>query len=364
MFNRIRIPSSRFLALAALAAGSLVPAAAGAQTESKTLAGDKIAIYNIAGRLRVEATTAAQVTVQITRGGRDAKDLKIESGDVRGWQALRILYPSDRIVYRDGERRFSGRTTLTVNDDGTFGDGNQNDRGFFHSGNRVQISNSGSGMEAFADLKVLVPKGQRVALHLAIGEATVSNVDGDISVDVQAARVTTEHTRGRLTLDTGSGGVSVTGAEGEVSLDVGSGGVTVSGVRGPSLRIDAGSGSVRGSDIDVRELVADVGSGGVRFERIKAPRVKLDAGSGGAELDLLADIDDVTIDTGSGGVTIRLPAAVGAEVEIETGSGGIDSDFPVQMNKWERNYLRGKIGDGKGRIRIESGSGNVRLVKA
>jgi lia operon protein LiaG len=67
--------------------------------------------------------------------------------------------------------------------------------------------------------------------------------------------------------------------------------------------------------------------------------------------------------TGSGGVTVTLPGGLNAELDIRTGSGGIDSDFPVQVNRMERNRLRGQIGDGSGSIRISSGSGTVHLRK-
>jgi lia operon protein LiaG len=331
------------------------------QAERRTLSGERVAVYNLAGRVRVQSGSGSQVTVDITRGGADARNLKIESGDVRGWNALRIIYPSDRVVYRD--RGDSYRTTLTVNADGTFGDA-RGDRGFFsRDRDRVEIRSSGSGMDAYADLTISVPKGQRVAVHLGVGEAIVTNVDGDVMVDVAAARVEASQTRGRLSLSTGSGSVTVTDAQGTIDLDTGSGGATVSGVRGESLRMDTGSGSIRVTDIDVREFDADVGSGGMRLLGVKSPRITLDAGSGSVELELLADVDDLRIDTGSGGVTVRIPTVLGAEVEIETGSGGIDTEIPVTMTKWQRDYLRGTIGDGRGRIRIEAGSGRVRLVK-
>jgi hypothetical protein len=347
------------LILTAALLGRAAPAAA--QGEQKTLAGDRVAIFNLVGRLRVQPSTGAQVTVDITRGGADAAQLKIETGELRGQNTLRVVYPSDRIVYRGDERwNSSYRTNLHVNADGTFGMG-ENGR-FWDRGN-VEIRSSGSGLDAYADLTVSVPKGQRIELHLGVGDATITNVEGDIFVDVAAARVEAQHTKGRLTLDTGSGGVTVNDAQGEVSLDTGSGGVNISAVRGTYLRMDTGSGSIRGSDIDVRELDADVGSGGLRLTGVKSPRVTLDAGSGGVELELLADVDDVRIDVGSGGVTLRIPSSLGAEIDVETGSGGIDTEIPVQMTRVERNHLRGTIGDGRGRIRIESGSGRVKLAK-
>ena len=347
------------------AAGSLVAAflctslvaRLDAQTERRSISGDRVAIYNLAGRLRVQPGTGTEVVVEIARGGHDASQLKLATGVIRGAQTLRVIYPSDRIIYADLDRR--SRTTMRVNDDGTFDDDHDSfDRG------RVEIRDSGSGLEAHADLVVSVPKGQHASVHWGVGEATVSNVDGDLHVSVGSGHLTSEHTRGTLSLDTGSGGLTVTDAQGDVRLDTGSGGVTLTGVHGDALDVDAGAGSVHGADVDVKTLKVDVGSGGLRLDRVKAPHVSVDAGSGTTALELLAPVDHLDVDSGSGGVTIRLPASQGAEVDIETGSGGIESDFAVQTTRIERNHMRGRIGDGRGSIKIEAGSGGVRLIKS
>jgi len=348
---------AKLLLVTAFAAG--VAGSVNAQTERRALSGDRIAIYNLAGRLRVQAGAGSQVTVDVTRAGRDAGQLKIATGETHGAQSLRIVYPSDRIVYPDMRSR--GRTQLRVNNDGTFDD-RDSGRDWFGR-DRVEIRDSGNGLEAHADLVVGVPKNQQITIHWGVGDATVTNVDGDIRLSVAAATVNTEHTRGRLDLDTGSGAVTVMDAQGEVVLDSGSGGVTVNGVRGDHLDMDTGSGMIRADDIVVKSLKADVGSGGLTMGRLKASRVSVDVGSGGLNLDLLSVVEDLTIDAGSGGVTVRLPAAQGADIDIETGSGGIESDFAVQTTHLERNHLRGQIGDGRGRIKIESGSGRVRLIK-
>jgi lia operon protein LiaG len=351
----------RFVRLLPLASMLIGPATLEAQTtDRRTVSGSAVAIYNLAGRVRVEGGGTGDVVVEVTRGGSGADQLRIETGPRGDWQALRVIYPSDRIVYpRLGG--WGSRTTVRVDEQGFF---NESGDWRGRSRDRVEIRSSGSGLEAWADLRIVVPPGKRVAVHLAAGEAAVSNVDGDLAVDVSAADVTTERTRGRLSLDAGSGSVRVSDAQGSVNLDTGSGSVTVSGVRGDELRMDTGSGSITGRDIEVQTLSADVGSGGIRLSGVKASRVSLDTGSGGTDVELLTDVDDVNIDAGSGPVSLRLPAGAGAEVEIETGSGGIETDFPIQLNRWERNHLRGRLGDGKGRIRIESGSGRVRLIRS
>jgi lia operon protein LiaG len=338
-------------------AAVLPVAALGAQTEHRTISGDRVAVYNLAGTLRLQGGAGSQVSVDITRRGKDAAQLKVASGDVRGFNALRVVYPGDRIVYPEMRR---GRTQLRVNADGTFDD---NEGGWFNRRDQVEIRGDGSGLEAWADIVVSIPRGQRIAVHWGVGQATVSNVDGDVRVSVAAASVTSEHTRGRLNLDTGSGSVSVTDAQGDVTLDTGSGGLSLDGVRGESLLMDTGSGSIKGTNVDVRTLKADVGSGGLEIEHIKVRQVTVDAGSGGVELQFDSTVDDVKAESGSGGVTLRVPSTQTGDVDIETGSGGISTDFSVSTTHVRRNHLTGRIGEGSARIRIEAGSGTVRLLK-
>ncbi|MGH7620482.1 MAG: DUF4097 family beta strand repeat-containing protein [Gemmatimonadaceae bacterium] len=349
----------RFLSVALVA---LPLTAAVSQTEHRSLSGDRVAIYNLAGELRVQPASGPDVTVDITRGGRDAGQLTIATGEIRGAQTLRVLYHTDRIIYP--QLRHRTQTQLRVDDDGTFDDSRSSGSGhdWFERG-RVEIRDSGSGADAHADLVVGVPKGQRIVLHLGAGDATVSNVDGDIHLSVASSSVSTEHTRGSLELSTGSGGVTVTDAQGSVNLDTGSGGATVTGIHGDELRLDVGSGSVRGGDIEVKTLDADIGSGGLRLTHLKVDRVKADVGSGGLDLDLSATVTDVSIESGSGGVTLHLPATQSAALDIDTGSGGVTSEFAIQTNRMSRKHVSGQIGDGRGRIHIESGSGSVRLLK-
>lgn len=336
---------------------SLPLSLAAQQPERITLDGREVAIYNLVGKLRVEGGPGDRVIVEVTRGGRDAGQLKLSTGDVRGRMALRIQYPDDRIYY--SETGFSGRSSFTVADDGTFGDGG-NDRGR----RRIEVSGRSGGLDAHADLHVIVPKGKRLFLRQGIGETTIDNVDGNLDVDVSASHTRVSRMRGSLNLDVGSGGLEITDMTGDLTIDTGSGGTTLDGVRGGILNMDIGSGSLRGRSIEVTELVADVGSGGVRLSGVKTPKLHLETGSGGSDVELVSSPDDVSIEAGSGGVTLRMPAATNATVDIETGSGGIDTDFEVKMSRIERRALRGTIGSGKGRIKIESGSGTVRLMKS
>lgn len=339
--------------LAGLLLASTAPAAA-QQPGRYVLRGDA-AIYNLAGRVRIEGGTAADVQVDVTRGGAAGERLRIETGPLDGRQTLRVIYPGDDILYGRGTGRSS--TDLRVRDDGTFSDGDR-DRG-----RRVRVRNYGDGIEAWADLVVTVPTGRRLAVRLAVGEVTVANVNGDLVVDVHAADVTAERTTGTLNIDTGSGDITVRQADGEVTLDTGSGDISATGVRGRVLSLDTGSGNVTLAQADVTDISIDTGSGDVDATAVRARTVIVDTGSGNVALRLLTDVDSVEIDTGSGDVTVTVPAELGAALEIDTSSGEIDLGFAIEVRQVERDHVVGRIGNGVGLMRLDTASGDVRLLR-
>ncbi|HYW07671.1 MAG TPA: DUF4097 family beta strand repeat-containing protein [Longimicrobium sp.] len=347
MSPRIAVP---LLLLAGLAcAGS----AHAQQVERFELRDSRVALYNVAGEVRLEAGTGSSVVVEVTRGGGDARQLRIERGDVGGKESLRVVYPDERIIYPRMGR--GSNTQFSVRRDGTFGGR------IGLTTRRVRVAGSGSGAEAWADLRVRVPAGQSLEVHQGVGRVFVTNVDGTLQLNGASASVKTEGTRGSLAVDVGSGGVEVDGASGNVNIDTGSGGVRVNAVRGDNLHVDTGSGGVTGNDVQVRSLLVNVGSGGVRIAGVRARDVEVDTGSGSVDLGLLADADRVKIDTGSGGVTLSVPDDFGAELVIDTGSGGITVDVPVSDRTSRRSRFTGRVGDGNGRVSIDTGSGGVRL---
>lgn len=345
----------------ALAADSIVAARASAAPvrsgDRYTLSGHSVAIYNLAGEATLEPGTGSTVVVQVSRGGDDAERLDIETGEIGGRQTLRVVYPSDHIIYPPMGR--GSNTETRVRDNGTFGDGKK-DWGL--TGHRVRISGSGTGLEAYADLRVSVPRGQELALRLACGAVTVRNVDGHLLVDTGSGAVTTSGTRGELDVDTGSGSVEVSEASGDLSIDTGSGEVKLSGFSDGSLSIDTGSGNIEARDVDTESLNFDTGSGDIEAWGIKAQSLRLDTGSGSVEVELLSDAQSLDIDTGSGDVVVHVPASFGADISFESGSGDFETTLPVTVREKDHGSFRGKLRDGSGRLVVETGSGDLKLV--
>lgn len=352
MFERI---SARVLGVGLVASTSFLAVNPTiAQAQQYEISGREVAIYNLAGEITLRAGGGSAVAVQVTTGGRDGGELTIETGPVGRFETLRVIYPSDRIVYGNG--RHESRTEVRVRPDGTFGHGGNNR---WRDRDRVQVSTYGDGLDAHADLDISVPNGQRIAVYLAIGEVSATNVNGQLVLDTHAAPVSATGIRGSLIVDVGSGSVDVRDVEGDVNIDTGSGSVDVTGVNGRELLIDTGSGRVEASNVTVSNLDIDTGSGSIRASQVTATDVRLDTGSGSINLEASGNPERIEIDTGSGSVTVTVPPSFGARVVIDTGSGGIDFDMPLQLQKWERTYVSGTIGDGRGRLTIDTGSGSV-----
>jgi len=330
------------------------------QVERYAIADDEVAIYNIAGQVRLEAGTGSDVTVQVTRGGADAAKVKVARGKRDDVETLRFIYPGDRILY--GQSSNSSSTQLRVRDDGTFGDHDHERKGK-QEGRRVTIAGGGGGLDARADLRIAVPSGRQLSVYLAVGEVSVTNVNGDLHINAASAPVTASNTRGELDIDVGSGPVQVTQSRGDLSVDTGSGGVTASDIRGESVSIKTGSGDVTASRLNSNQLSIDTGSGNIQVTGLTAPQVALQTGSGSVTADLSGEVWNVNVETGSGDVTLKVPPTLAAEVDIETSSGEIETDFEVAVTRHARDHMTGRIGDGGGKIAIETGSGGIKLVK-
>lgn len=335
---------------------SLAAAVASGAAERHTLSGDRLVIYDLAGAVEVVPGTGPDVVVEVRRGGRDAGQLRIAQGEIDGRSTLRVVFPLKRILYPGGR----GSSDIQVRSDGTFGGRGRVSDMFAR---RITVSNRGGGLEAWADLRILVPRGRTLEVRLGVGALDAQGVEGALTLDTHSGGVRAQRIKGSLLVDTGSGSVEAQDIEGELVVDTGSGSVSVMRVRGPRLAVDTGSGGVSGNDLTTPDLLVDTGSGHVTLESVRAPRIKVDTGSGGVTLGLLEDVEDVLVDTGSGGVTLRVPEALGARVEIDTGSGGIDSEVPLTLRHRSHGELQGTLGDGRGTIRVDTGSGGVRLVR-
>jgi lia operon protein LiaG len=339
--------------LAFLLLGAPLPL--GAQTVEHRTLPSTAAVYDIAGTVHVVAGTGTDIVVDITRLGPDADRLSIATGQVGDRRALRVLFPSDRIVYPPMPPHTS--TEVDVTDDGTWDDNSHRDT------HRVRVVSSGQGLRAYADLTVHMPPGGRLSVYVSAGGATASGTDGDLAVDLGQASLTTEHTTGALTLDAGSGDIVVRDAHGDIMLDGGSGDITLNGIHGDRLDVDGGSGDLHATSVAYGRGKLDLGSGATTIAGVAIDDLSLDSGSGDVDLTFVGPSRRVSIDAGSGDVTLHLPKSFAADVEIDAGSGNVRSDFPLVRRQDDETHYNGRIGSGAGQLSIDSGSGTIALLR-
>jgi hypothetical protein len=162
---------------------------------------------------------------------------------------------------------------------------------------------------------------------------------GDGSISVTGVK-------GRLELRTGDGSVTGTGLDGEVVANTGDGSVTLEGVNG-AVDVNTGDGSVSIAGTP-SVLKAHTGDGSVSLS--------LDNGTTISK--------DWEVTTGDGGVHVKLPGSVNAELDASTGDGRISAgDFGLKATGEDRHDLRGRIGSGGATLKLRSGDGSITLEK-
>lgn len=144
----------------------------------------------------------------------------------------------------------------------------------------------------------------------------------------------------------------------KVKIGTASAEVNVSGLQADILDVDTASGRLE-LDGTYGELSVDTASGSVTFAG-SCRKINIDTASGRIRLtpgDLWEDID---IDTASGNIELWLPESEkGFSVDYDKASGKFSCDFPVLLSG--KIY---KIGEGAGRINVDSASGNLKIYKA
>ena len=232
----------------------------------------------------------------------------------------------------------------------------------------------------WADFVVRLPNGVGAAVRNAVGDVEAQEVNGPVGADTSSGRIQVEGGEGAVHADTGSGAVVVRNRVGDVHADTGSGSVKMMAVTG-SVNADTGSGSVVLEDVEGNSIRADTGSGGVTLRQVRGEidadtgsgrvdgeglvargRLRADTGSGG--IDLAGDftqVDSVELDAGSG--SVRLTGVLpGMDLEVSTGSGGIDVNVSgLDIREKSKDELRARSGDGRVPVRIDTGSGSVRI---
>jgi DUF4097 and DUF4098 domain-containing protein YvlB len=167
-----------------------------------------------------------------------------------------------------------------------------------------------------------------------------------------------------LDIRTGDGSVSVQPVSGRLRIFTGDGSITAEGLRG-EIRLHTGDGSIRATGLEGR-LEADTGDGHMDV-RGRFDVLDLRTGDGGIEatVERGSKVSEAwTLRSGDGGITLRLPDDLSADLDAHTGDGHITLDFPVTVaGSISTSTVRGKLGAGGPALRVQTGDGSIHLQR-
>src|ERR1019366_10767381 len=94
----------------------------------------------------------------------------------------------------------------------------------------------------------------------------------------------------------------------------------------------------------------------------------LPSGDGSIDADLLPGSKIASswrVESGDGGVTVRLPRDFAADLDLHTGDGSISVDFPLTTTAGGRSDhdLRARLSAGGATFFIRTGDGSIRLAR-
>ncbi|HVN30983.1 MAG TPA: DUF4097 family beta strand repeat-containing protein [Thermoanaerobaculaceae bacterium] len=320
------------------------------RTLQATLSGDPslpFSVENLAGKMTVLAGDGNAVVAVATVHAESeelAAAMRFEQVTGKdGEPALRVRYPLDR----HGTIRYPAGGHSTVD----------------YDGHRVTVS-SHSGVMVYADVEVRLPRrAVSASFRNPVGSMTAEGLTGKLLLDTGSGEITARNLNGTITSDSGSGDVRAEQIKGSYTCDTGSGSCQVSGFDGDALKLDSGSGAIRVSRATASTIHADTGSGSIRIEQADTTEFLGDTGSGTIEFEAVgARLAHIKGDTGSGDIRLRLPATSSFELVADQGSGDLTCGFkdaqPIVKKRMVVGYRRG---DGKIRIDLDTGSGDVTI---
>lgn len=161
-----------------------------------------------------------------------------------------------------------------------------------------------------------------------------------------------------LDASTGSGNITDEGVGTNAKLNTGSGNIHASGLQN-GFSVGTGSGNIYADQTGTGEVRAETGSGNIELKSLHGG-LHAETGSGNIKADGTPAMP-WKLETGSGNVEIWTGNAA-LTLDAETGSGSITTDREITaQGTLGKHHMIGKISGGGPTVKIETGSGSIRI---
>jgi hypothetical protein len=225
-----------------------------------------------------------------------------------------------------------------------------------HIVGHVKSNNNWFGGSADDRVKQIAanPPIQQSGNEVHVGKTDNNDWLHNISIDYE---ITTP--RGsNVNAGSGSGDLQVSGISGGLKASTGSGSIDANGIGG-AVALDTGSGDIKAELNNPSSTKAQTGSGSIRINGVVGG---LKAGTGSGDIEVQGQpTSDWKLETGSGSVTLAVGSAH-FSLDASTGSGTVHSDPPITTHgSLEKHHIMGDVNGGGPMVRVETGSGDVRI---
>jgi DUF4097 and DUF4098 domain-containing protein YvlB len=224
------------------------------------------------------------------------------------------------------------------------------------SGSQIHIfgrvkSNWGGNDEKVRDIAAHPPIEQTGNIvRIGVRHENLHNISIDYEIQAPAESF--------LDAGSGSGNVVDDGVGENAKLNTGSGNIQATGLRG-NFTVATGSGNIYAEQISAGDVKAETGSGNIEVKNIKGS-LRAETGSGGIKAGG-APSAPWHLQTGSGGVELWVGDAP-VTLDAESGSGSIHTDREMlTQGSTDRHHVTGKLNGGGPTVRVETGSGDIRV---
>jgi hypothetical protein len=161
-----------------------------------------------------------------------------------------------------------------------------------------------------------------------------------------------------LDASSGSGNITDDGIGDSARLSTGSGNIHATGLHG-GFTVNTGSGDIYADQTGQGDVKAQTGSGNIELRNLHGG-LRAGTGSGGIKVSGTPAYP-WHLETGSGNVEYWANDAA-FTLDASTGSGSIHTDREMlTQGSSDRHHITGKIGGGGPTVRIETGSGDIRV---
>jgi hypothetical protein len=226
-------------------------------------------------------------------------------------------------------------------------------------------------------IKLAIPDGKAVEIVSASSDIDVADLKLDLEIESASSDITLETTEGKVFGDISSGDINITGhrgsitieakssdirlvdIEGEIDAGTASGDIDIEKVKGPTRAYTA-SGDGRLYDID-GDIDIEAASGDIEVNSTTGS-IKARAVSGDIRLDGLTDKDGAyDVQSVSGDIYMTITRGFAGDVTIKSVSGSINSSMSEDLETDRESFVAGQIGQGNGRLKVSTTSGDISI---